>query len=186
MARAAPDGYTLFLTTSANAANAAMFRLRFYVIHDLAPVASIGRVPFVMEVHPSVPANTVAEFIAHAKAHPGKINMASAGTGNPSQLCGELFKMMAGVNLFLVPYRGSQVFPALLAGEAQLARPPYKRIRRMLRAQGALISVEDAFAAARVDHAAQRTRRNHSSSLDNTGRRRCRSSECAAAWWPPH
>jgi len=97
-----------------------MFRLRFYVIHDLAPVASIGRVPFVMEVHPSVPANTVAEFIAHAKAHPGKINMASAGTGNPSQLCGELFKMMAGVNLFHVPYRGSQVFPALLAGEAQV------------------------------------------------------------------
>jgi tripartite-type tricarboxylate transporter receptor subunit TctC len=118
--RAAPDGYTLFLITSANAVNATMFKLNFDLIHDLAPVASISRVPFVMEVHPSVPAHTVAEFIAYAKANPGKINMASAGTGSTTHACGELFKMMASVDLFHVPYRGAQVFPALLAGEAQV------------------------------------------------------------------
>ena len=118
--RAAPDGYTLFLITSANAVNATMLKLNFDLIHDLAPVASISRAPFVMEVHPSVPANTVAEFIAYAKANPGKINMASAGIGNTTHVCGELFKMMASVDLFHVPYRGAQVFPALLAGEAQV------------------------------------------------------------------
>src|SRR6516165_6541000 len=118
--RASPDGYTLLLITTANAVNATMFKLNFNFIRDIAPVASISRVPFVMEVHPSVPANTVAEFIAYAKANPGKINMASAGTGNTSHLCGELFKMMASVDLFHVPYRGAQVFPALLAGEAQV------------------------------------------------------------------
>ena len=118
--RAAPDGYTLFLITSANAVNATMLKLNFDLIHDLAPVASISRAPFVMEVHPSVPANTVAEFIAYAKANPGKINMASAGTGNTTHVCGELFKMMASVDLFHVPYRGAQVYPALLAGEAQV------------------------------------------------------------------
>ena len=96
------------------------FKLNFDLIHDLAPVASISRVPFVMEVHPSVPANTVAEFIAYATANPGKINMASAGTGSTTHACGELFKMMASVDLFHVPYRGAQVFPALLAGEAQV------------------------------------------------------------------
>ena len=118
--RAAPDGYTLFLITSANAVNATMLKLNFDLIHDLAPVASIGRAPFVMEVHPSVPANTVAEFIAYAKANPGKVNMASAGIGNTTHVCGELFKMMASVDLFHVPYRGAQVYPALLAGEAQV------------------------------------------------------------------
>ena len=86
--RAAPDGYTLFLITSANAVNATMFKLNFDLIHDLAPVASISHVPYVMEVHPSVPANTVAEFIAYAKANPGKINMASAGTGAPTHVYG--------------------------------------------------------------------------------------------------
>ena len=118
--RASPDGYTLLLITTANAVNATMFKLNFNFIRDIAPVASISRVPFVMEVHPSVPANTVAEFIAYAKANPGKINMASAGTGNTTHVCGELFKMMASVDLFHVPYRGAQVFPALLAGEAQV------------------------------------------------------------------
>ena len=117
--RAAPDGYTLFLITSANAVNATMLKLNFDLIHDLAPVASISRAPFVMEVHP-FPANTVAEFIAYAKANPGKINMASAGIGNTTHVCGELFKMMASVDLFHVPYRGAQVYPALLAGEAQV------------------------------------------------------------------
>jgi tripartite-type tricarboxylate transporter receptor subunit TctC len=118
--RSAPDGYTLFLITAANAVNATLFKLSFDVIRDLAPVASICGMPFVMEVATSVPAKTVAEFIAYAKANPGKINMASAGIGNTTHVCGELFKMMAGVDLFHVPYRGAQVFPALLAGEAQV------------------------------------------------------------------
>jgi tripartite-type tricarboxylate transporter receptor subunit TctC len=118
--RAAPDGYTLLLITVVNAVNATMFNANFDFIRDIAPVASILRAPFVMEVHPSVPATTVAEFIAHAKANPGKINMASAGTGSLTHVAGEMFKTMAGVDLFHVPYRGAQVFPALLAGDAQV------------------------------------------------------------------
>jgi len=110
--RASPDGYTLLLITIANAINATMLKLNFNFIRDIAPVASIGRVPYVMEVHPSVPAKTVAEFIAYAKAHPGKINLASAGTGSGTHVAGEMFKTMAGVDLFHVPYRGAQVFPA--------------------------------------------------------------------------
>jgi len=118
--RASPDGYTLLLITIANAINATMLKLNFNFIRDIAPVASIGRVPYVMEVHPSVPAKTVAEFIAYAKAHPGKINLASAGTGSGTHVAGEMFKTMAGVDLFHVPYRGAQVFPALLAGDVQV------------------------------------------------------------------
>jgi tripartite-type tricarboxylate transporter receptor subunit TctC len=118
--RASPDGYTLLLITTANAINATMFTLNFDFIHDIAPVASIVRVPYVMEVHPSVPAKTVAEFIAYAKAHPGKINLASAGTGSGTHVAGEMFKTMAGVDLFHVPYRGPQVFPALLAGDVHV------------------------------------------------------------------
>jgi len=115
--RAAPDGYTLLLITSANAINAAMFKLNFDFVRDIAPVAGIVHVPLVMEVHPSVPARTVAEFIAHAKANPGKINLASAGIGSTTHAAGEMFKMMAGLDLLHVPYRGAQVFPALLAGD---------------------------------------------------------------------
>ena len=118
--RAAPDGYTLLLVGAGNAINATMFKLSFDVIRDIAPIASIVRVPLVMEVHPSVPAKTVAEFIAYAKANPRKVNMASAGTGSTTHLAGEMFKTMAGVDLFHVPYRGAQVFPALLTGEAQV------------------------------------------------------------------
>jgi tripartite-type tricarboxylate transporter receptor subunit TctC len=118
--RAEPDGYTLLLATTANAINTAMFKLNFDFVRDIAPVASITRVPLVMEAHPSVPFNTVPELIGHAMAHPGKINLASAGTGSLTHMAGEMFKMMAGVNLFHVPYRGAQVFPALLAGEAQV------------------------------------------------------------------
>jgi tripartite-type tricarboxylate transporter receptor subunit TctC len=118
--RASPDGYTLLLISISNAINTTMFRLNFNFIRDIAPVASIVRVPYVMEVHPSVPATTVAEFIAYAKANPGKINLASAGIGASTHMAGEMFKMMAGVDLFHVPYRGAQVFPALLAGEAQV------------------------------------------------------------------
>ena len=118
--RASPDGYTLLLVTAANAINATMFDLSFDFIRDIAPIAGIVRVPLVMEVHPSVPAKTVAEFIAYAKANPGKVNMASAGTGSIPHVAGEMFKTMAGVDLFHVPYRGAQVFPALLTGEAQV------------------------------------------------------------------
>jgi tripartite-type tricarboxylate transporter receptor subunit TctC len=118
--RAPPDGYTLLLVTTANAVNTTMFRLNFDFIRDIAPVASIVRVPYVMEVHPSVPAKTVAEFIVYAKANPGKINLASAGSGSGTHVASEMFKMMAGIDLFHVPYRGPQVFPALLAGEAQV------------------------------------------------------------------
>ena len=119
--RASPDGYTLLLITTANAVNATMFKLNFNFIRDIAPVASISRVPFVMEVHPSVPANTVAEFIAYAKANPGKINLGSPGIGTPGHVDGELFKMMAGVDLVHVPYRGGgPVMTDLLGGQVQV------------------------------------------------------------------
>ncbi|WFU17975.1 tripartite tricarboxylate transporter substrate binding protein [Bradyrhizobium sp. CB3481] len=118
--RAPADGYTLLLVSAGNAINATMFKLSFDILRDLAPVAGIVRVPLVMEVHPSIAAKSVAEFIAYAKANPGKVNMASAGIGSLPHVAGEMFKTMAGVDLFHVPYRGAQVFPALLAGEAQV------------------------------------------------------------------
>jgi tripartite-type tricarboxylate transporter receptor subunit TctC len=118
--RAAPDGYTLLLVTAANPINNTMFKLNFDFIRDIAPVATIYQVPLVMEVHPSVPARTVAEFIAYAKANPGKVNLASAGIGSLPHMAGEMFKMLAGLDLFHVPYRGAQVFPALLAGDVQV------------------------------------------------------------------
>jgi tripartite-type tricarboxylate transporter receptor subunit TctC len=109
---AAPDGYTLLLVTPANAINATLYeKLKFNFIRDIAPVAGIVRVPAVMEVHPSFPARTVPEFIAYAKANPRKVNMASSGIGTPSHLAGEMFKMMTGVDMVHVPYRG--VAPAL-------------------------------------------------------------------------
>jgi tripartite-type tricarboxylate transporter receptor subunit TctC len=121
--RAPPDGYTLLLMTvqaALVAANPTVFKLNFDFVHDIRPVASIARVPYVMVVHPSVPAKTVAEFIAFAKAHPGKLNVGSSGTGGLPHLAAEWFKAMAGVNLFHVPFRGTQVFPAILAGEVQV------------------------------------------------------------------
>ena len=106
--RAPADGYTLLLVTIPNVINATLYdRLNYNFIRDIAPVASIDRVPNVMEVHPSVPARTVPEFIAYAKANPGKINMASSGNGTSQHVAGELFKMMTGVNLVIVPYRGA-------------------------------------------------------------------------------
>jgi len=105
---AAPDGYTLLVVTAVNAINATLYeKLSFNFIRDVAPVAGIHREPNVMEVNPSVPVKTVPEFIAHAKANPGKINMASAGIGSASHVSGELLKMMTGVNLVHVPYRGA-------------------------------------------------------------------------------
>ena len=120
--RAAADGYTLLFCMSANTINASLFEnLRFSFVRDTAPVALIGRIPLVMEVHPSVPANTVPEFIAYAKANPGKINMASSGNATPLHVAGELFKMMAGVNLVHVSYRGETVArPDLLSGQVQV------------------------------------------------------------------
>jgi tripartite-type tricarboxylate transporter receptor subunit TctC len=120
--RSAPDGYTLLLINSQNTINAALYtKLNFDFVHDIAPIALVDRVPLVMEVNPSFPAKTVQEFIAYAKAHPGKINMASAGIGGPQHVAGELFKFMAGVDLVHVPYRGST--PALvdlMAGQVQV------------------------------------------------------------------
>ena len=109
---ATPDGYTLLLVNPANAINTTLYRkLSFDFLQDIAPVAGIMRVPNVMEVNPSVPAKTVAEFIAYAKANPGKINWATSGNGTSVHLSGELFKMMTGVQLTNIPYKGSA--PAL-------------------------------------------------------------------------
>jgi tripartite-type tricarboxylate transporter receptor subunit TctC len=119
--RSAPDGYTLLLALASNALNGSLYKnLRYDFIRDVAPIAGIARGPFVMEVNPAVPAKTVPQFIAYAKANPGKINMASAGTGDLTQLCGELFKTMTGVDLVDVPYRGAEVFTGLLSGQVQL------------------------------------------------------------------
>jgi tripartite-type tricarboxylate transporter receptor subunit TctC len=121
---ASPDGATLLWVTQTNAINATVYpALNFNFMRDIAPVASIVRVPCVMMVHPSVPAQTVPEFIAYAKANPGKINMSSPGIGSANHVFGELFKMMAGVDLVHVPYRGSQ-FPDLLSGQVQVTFNP--------------------------------------------------------------
>jgi tripartite-type tricarboxylate transporter receptor subunit TctC len=119
---APPDGYTLLLVSLANATNATLYdKLNYNFIRDVAPVAGIVRVPNVMEVNPAVPVKTVPEFIAYTKANPGKINMASAGNGSPPHVAGELFKMMAGVNMQHVPYRGGGAALAdLLGGQVQV------------------------------------------------------------------
>jgi tripartite-type tricarboxylate transporter receptor subunit TctC len=120
--RAPADGYTLLIVGAWNAVNATFYdKLNYNFIRDIAPVASIIRTPFVMAVNPTVPAKTVPEFIAYAKASPGKINYASAGTGTSSHLTGELFKMMAGVEMVHVPYRGSTpALTDLLGGQVQV------------------------------------------------------------------
>ena len=110
------------LAISANAINASLYgKLNFNFIRDIAPVASISTIPLVMEVNPAVPAHTVPKFIAYAKANPGKINMASGGTGSPLHVAGELFKMMAGVDMIHVPYRSEALaLPDLISGQLQI------------------------------------------------------------------
>ena len=122
MINSPPDGYTLLLVNPANGINASLYKnLNFNFIRDIAPVAGFMRVPNVMEVNPDVPAKTPAEFIAYAKANPGKVNWASSGNGTSVHLSGEMFKLMTGVNLQHVPYRGSA--PALtdmIGGQVQV------------------------------------------------------------------
>jgi tripartite-type tricarboxylate transporter receptor subunit TctC len=123
---APPDGYTLLIVGATNAINATLYeKLNFNFIRDIAPVAGIIRVPLIMEVHPSVPAKTVAEFIAYAKARPGKINMGSGGIGTTLHVSGELFKMMTGVDMLHVPYRGAgPMLTDLLGGQVQVGFDP--------------------------------------------------------------
>jgi tripartite-type tricarboxylate transporter receptor subunit TctC len=122
VADAPPDGYTLLLVTQSNAINATLYRnLTFDFTRDIAPIASLLQAPSVLEVNPSVPVKTVPELIAYAKANPGKLNMATAGIGSPPQLYGELFKLMTGVNMTTVNYRGGEPgLVDLLAGQVQV------------------------------------------------------------------
>jgi tripartite-type tricarboxylate transporter receptor subunit TctC len=124
--KAAPDGYTLLQVGTSHAINATLYtNLSFNFIRDIAPVSGIMRVSYVIVVHPSVPATTLPEFIAYAKANPGKINMGSAGSGTPHHIYGELFKMMAGVDLVHVPYRGgAPAITDLLGGQVQVIFSP--------------------------------------------------------------
>jgi tripartite-type tricarboxylate transporter receptor subunit TctC len=119
---AAADGHTLLLIAPANMINASLYdNLKFDFVRDIAPIASILRTYYVMEVNPAVPARTVPEFISYAKANPGKINMASAGSGTPQHVAGELFKMMAGIDMVHVPYRGAvPALTDLLGGQVQV------------------------------------------------------------------
>jgi tripartite-type tricarboxylate transporter receptor subunit TctC len=120
--RAPPDGYTLLMVLATNAINATLYdKLNFNFIRDIAPVASINRVPQVIDVNPSIPVRTVPEFIAFAKANPGKLNMGSGGVGSPQHVSGELFKMMTGINMVHVPYRGgAPAIADLLGGQVQV------------------------------------------------------------------
>ncbi|HEY4405223.1 MAG TPA: tripartite tricarboxylate transporter substrate binding protein [Xanthobacteraceae bacterium] len=120
-----PDGHTLFVSNLSNAINATLYeKLNFNFMRDMLPVAGIAQAPSVLAINASVPAKTVTEFIAHAKANPGRINMGSAGVGSTGHLAGELFKMMAGVNLVHVPYRGNApALTDLIAGQIEVLFP---------------------------------------------------------------
>src|ERR1041385_8135234 len=120
-----PDGYTLFLTNLSNAINASLYeKLPFDFMRDMLPVAGITQAPAVFAINSSVPAKTVPEFIAHAKANPGRINMGSAGVGSTGHLAGELLKLMAGINMIHVPYRGNApALTDLIAGQIEVLFP---------------------------------------------------------------
>jgi len=131
--RAAPDGYTLLLAVSTNAVNASLYpNLSYNFIRDMVPIGHIANAPFILTVPMSSPAKTLAEFIAHAKANPGKINMASAGNGSSPHIFGELFKSMAGVDLVHVPYRGTYVTD-LMAGQVQVAFTPMPQALELIK-----------------------------------------------------
>lgn len=135
VAHASPDGYTLLWITTANAINVTLYdKLNFNFIRDISPVATIDRQPFVMAVNPSVPAKTVPEFIAYAKTNPGKIIMGSAGNGSAPHVFGELFMMMAGVNMIHVPYRGNPL-PDLLSGQVQVFFGPIQALLDYVRTE---------------------------------------------------
>jgi tripartite-type tricarboxylate transporter receptor subunit TctC len=132
-AKALPDGHTLLMAVSNNAINATLYRnLTFDFTHDFVPVGTIGATTFVMATNPAFPAKTVPEFVAYAKANPGKINMASLGVGSAPHVAGELFKMMTGVDFVHVPYR-SNYTPDLLSGQVQLAFPPIAQTSEFVR-----------------------------------------------------
>jgi tripartite-type tricarboxylate transporter receptor subunit TctC len=134
VAHAPPDGYTLLVVTTTNAINTSLYdNLDFDLVRDIAPVAGLVRLGLVIVVHPSVPVQTLPEFIAYAKANPGKINYASVGSGAATNVAGELFKQMAGVNLVNVPYRSSYL-PDLLGGQVHAAFTPILQSAEYIRA----------------------------------------------------
>jgi tripartite-type tricarboxylate transporter receptor subunit TctC len=136
VARAAADGYTLLLASTAHAINATLYdRLNYNFLRDFAPVAGIIRVPNLMEVNPSLPPKSVSEFIAYAKANPGKVNYASGGNGTAQHLSGELFKMMTGVVMVHVPYRGdAPALTDLIGGQVQVMFDPTTSMVEPIRA----------------------------------------------------
>jgi len=134
VAHAVPDGYTLLVVTTTNTINTSLYdNLDFNLIRDIAPVAGLVRLSLVLAVNPSVPAQTLPEFIAYAKATPGKINYASVGSGAATNVAGELFKQMAGINLVNVPYR-SNYMPDLISGQVQAAFTPILQSVEYIRA----------------------------------------------------
>src|SRR5215468_6792196 len=131
--RAPPDGYTLLAPVSTNAVNATLYaNLNFNFRRDIAPIAGIANAPFVVVVAPSFPAKTISEFIAYAKANPGKINMASGGNGSSPHIFGELFQIMTGTELVHVPYRGAYM-PDLIAGQVQVVFSPIPQALELIR-----------------------------------------------------
>ena len=136
VAHSFPDGYTLLLFDPSAAINATLFdKLNFNFVRDIAPIVLIMRTPFVIVVNPSVPAKTLPEFIAYAKVHPGRINMASEGTGSASQLAGELFKVMAGVEMTHIPYRGGgPAVTNLLGGQVDVFFAPVSTVMQYIQA----------------------------------------------------